>query len=1342
MRIREWIMAHRDDWIWFGPVLAVTVVVLVGLFDFYVLPHNDFIQFAKPAHKILNLQPFENYKILPLFPLAIALVSCFIPGDPTLLHAAQAVNLLSSLVFLVFFWRLGRLLLPRVWPLVVIWLIINPYFLEFTLQPLMNIFLLAMVTPALLAMAQRQDRAFPWGGLAALGRYDCALLAPVMGLCRFLESGRRWRYLLYGVLPMVPLAAWLGLSALHSRLINPYIEQLVELDQPMAFKPLLLMLLRMLYGRDAGGWDAVLWWELLIGLLLAAAVGLGFWKLWRRDRWLALSMGAFVVTYFGMHAVFVAANYRYNYPILPFLLLLIFLPAEGACARAAEDKSTPAKVPLFLAPAAGIAALGLWRFWGGHAWWLWLFACVYLACFFLFRPPVPGRQPPFRRNMILNLLLALGITVSLFLQLGVWVQIYQATKWRLSEFVAVKEWMDQHARPGDKILMPEAWYLEARFDPALTKAYVLPKQLRSEDIFGLVDECKSRRIRYVAWVSSMRDFGRVHWYHQETKAYLVNELGLERARSMPGFRLVATLEPSPGHRALVYEFRPNESDRLPRVAIRPNDMDESGNFLSHLLRSGWNEAVEGPPGRRYIWALGERSTFRLFLDKVAFGGQLRITAYPLHGPELPSQRIDLKVNGQAVLRLSLEPRERRYAGYLPPSLLRPGENRFEMEYAFAKSPAELGRGSDRRKLAVLFKEIAFEPLKVPDGTPIPDFFDGSVMDPNRGWPDACLLLAGWNPVFEGPPESRYVWATDRRATLQLYVKDPRPGGQLEFTAYPFKAPARPLQSLQLHVNGQPAGQVRMVGQEHFYALTLPGVLLRPGRNLFELEFDYVLSPKEIGAGKDARRLAALFKRIRFRSGSADADPPPPNLDLDRIDPDRAWAPQARFLLLEGWNGQPEGAAGRKYIRSREEAFALRLHVAAPAGGARLDFTAAPVTGATPLARELELSVNGRYMETVRLADQEQAYLVEIPPFLLQPGENRFSFRASGAVASSGRDRGKTSPAPSVLFREFRLTSISSETGPLPPELDGSAVDPNLPWPVQARYQLVDGWSTRVEGEPGQRYVWALGQRSLAHLFLRDVGEGGRLQCRAYPVLGPGLPRQQVTVSWNGKRLGRLDLKPEEFVYSLEIPAAHLVEGKNRIELRYAVQASPKDLGSGDDVRPLAVLFKRIEFVPSAAPVTRMPSDLDTTRIDPNQEWAVQKRFLLGSGWSQDPEGMPGKRYIWANGPSSVVRFYLAGPPGAARLEFRAAPARDPKGRSQRVAVALNGREAGQVLLANEERDYSLHLPREALAAGKNQLTLKYAYTIVPANAGLGADTRQLPARFRWIRLVEEPNPDR
>ena len=193
------------------------------------------------------------------------------------------------------------------------------------------------------------------------------------------------------------------------------------------------------------------------------------------------------------------------------------------------------------------------------------------------------------------------------------------------------------------------------------------------------------------------------YFHKETRGYLLNEAGLGIPRSRPNFQLLRVLLGLTGQSALVYKFRPDPSPLLQRDSLDFNRDDES----RLLLSEGWCPTPDGPPGNRFLWAMGKTSTFSLFLKNPKSGGALNFVAFPLLGGKSPTQTIEVYVNDHLAGKVVMVPREQRYSVDLKGQLLQDGRNRFRFEYAFSARPVDLGTGPDVRKLSVLFKQIYF-----------------------------------------------------------------------------------------------------------------------------------------------------------------------------------------------------------------------------------------------------------------------------------------------------------------------------------------------------------------------------------------------------------------------------------------------------------------------------------------------------------------------------------------------------------------------------------------------------------------------------------------------------------
>ena len=97
------------------------------------------------------------------------------------------------------------------------------------------------------------------------------------------------------------------------------------------------------------------------------------------------------------------------------------------------------------------------------------------------------------------------------------------------------------------------------------------------------------------------------------------------------------------------------------------------------------------------------------------------------------------------------------------------------------------------------------------------------------------------------------------------------------------------------------------------------------------------------------------------------------------------------------------------------------------------------------------------------------------------------------------------------------------------------------------------------------------------------------------------------------------------------------------------------------------------------------------------------REHLAVGWGE-PGRFAGVPVAWGRGDGSLVTFFLTHP-RELRLSLRgaAAPGQAPLA----VAVRLNGRPAGRLVLGEALADHPLRLPAELLAAGENRLRLLY-----------------------------------
>jgi choline-sulfatase len=129
--------------------------------------------------------------------------------------------------------------------------------------------------------------------------------------------------------------------------------------------------------------------------------------------------------------------------------------------------------------------------------------------------------------------------------------------------------------------------------------------------------------------------------------------------------------------------------------------------------------------------------------------------------------------------------------------------------------------------------------------------------------------------------------------------------------------------------------------------------------------------------------------------------------------------------------------------------------------------------------------------------------------------------------------------------------------------------------AEGRSQLTSGWYRNEHSRNGGSFVWSKGEASEVEIFLaapRDL----RLAIRCAPFLA-GDPPQSMRVEVNGKGLGTaVELSPGMHDYTIAVPAALLVAGKNRLTFRYRTVSAPTvDTGR----RQLAVQWDALRFEP-------------------------------------------------------------------------------------------------------------------------------------------------------------------
>ncbi len=240
-------------------------------------------------------------------------------------------------------------------------------------------------------------------------------------------------------------------------------------------------------------------------------------------------------------------------------------------------------------------------------------------------------------------------------------------------------------------------------------------------------------------------------------------------------------------------------------------------------------------------------------------------AAPVPGKR-PVQRVKVFANGQPVADWVYDTGAAQHdEAIIPHALLGDGRVVLRFHYAQTTAAADYSASPDTRRLAVLFAKLTLhQPTPRVDGPVI------SASDPLQG-------NAVYADHFSGAePGGR--WTDGPTATLRLPMP-PADEGSVTLTAEagalldPAKLPA---QRARIFVNGQPVGEWQVTTSDaRTYTVDIPRVLLHGETLEIEFRFAGTVSPADISASDDHRKLALLFKSVQLHWSARRAGNPVP-----------------------------------------------------------------------------------------------------------------------------------------------------------------------------------------------------------------------------------------------------------------------------------------------------------------------------------------------------------------------------------------------------------------------------------------------------------------------------------
>lgn len=230
---------------------------------------------------------------------------------------------------------------------------------------------------------------------------------------------------------------------------------------------------------------------------------------------------------------------------------------------------------------------------------------------------------------------------------------------------------------------------------------------------------------------------------------------------------------------------------------------------------------------------------------------------------------------------------------------------------------------------------------------------------------------------------------------------------LQMTTYPYAA-AMP-QSVGIALNGEPLATLVPTDGWQEPVLFVAGDRLRRGVNRLTLTYERVLRPSEVDGSADERQLALMFDSI-------DLGPLADSASLEMDADDHGWS------FARGWSGL-EQREDRSVRWSEGESSTLEFHLAPLSVPYRLTFEAMPYEPTLP--QSVTVTLNGKVLETLFLAEGWREYTVHVPADRLRVENNEIQLDYAAAVRPSDISESSDRRRLGVLFDSLALAPKDS-----------------------------------------------------------------------------------------------------------------------------------------------------------------------------------------------------------------------------------------------------------------------------------------------------------------------------
>ena len=193
-------------------------------FNYFFVPASDFLAFRASALHYLRLSLPDSFQRMPVYPLMVAIVSCFAPGDQPELLAAELINIFFSLSVLLLLYKVSTFYVGK-GAFFVVWLFaLNSDTLYLTTQPLLEVVLVTFILLTIYLGVSNSRWAYAAAFVASVTRYEAIFLLPGLCIKDYLREKKLIPVLMRSFAASSGFIVWMILSIIHSEKVNPYID--------------------------------------------------------------------------------------------------------------------------------------------------------------------------------------------------------------------------------------------------------------------------------------------------------------------------------------------------------------------------------------------------------------------------------------------------------------------------------------------------------------------------------------------------------------------------------------------------------------------------------------------------------------------------------------------------------------------------------------------------------------------------------------------------------------------------------------------------------------------------------------------------------------------------------------------------------------------------------------------------------------------------------------------------------------------------------------------------------------------------------------------------------------